>query len=235
MSRRISTVISRGKKSAFVPFEKVAENVMNLRWGKKDEVEKIGKVDESTGEYVLTGEVKGTDYCTYEITRWYGELDSNRLANQIMGVAQREASIEELNAIMNGLGTSEENKMPLLKDYLLKKIANYDGSNNVNQFFIGGFPTWLDKATRVGLKLRFEAELAQGMNQTTLWQDGVSFPLPLVGEGNAFDMLNAIELYASACYDNTQKHIATVRVLETSDALVGYDFTSGYPAKLEFA
>lgn len=234
MSRRISTVISRGEKSAFVPFVKIAENVIDLRWGKKDEVEKVGKIDESTGKYVLTGEVKETDYCTYELCRWYGELDANRLCNQIMSVASREATVGELNAIMDGLGTSDDNKLPLLKEYLLKQISNYDGSSEVNQFFIGGFPTWLDKATRVGLKLRFEAELAQGMQQTTLWQDGVSFPLPLVGEGNAFNMLNAIELYASACYDNTQKHIAAVRELSTVEELVSYDFRSGYPQKLEF-
>lgn len=234
MSRRISPVISRGEKSAFVPFVKIAENVIDLRWGKRDEVEKVGKIDESTGEYVLTGEVKQTDYCTYELCRWYGELDANRLCNQIMAVASREATIDELNAIMNSLGASDEVKIPLLKEYLLKKIAAYDGSSEVNEFFIGGFPTWLDKATRVGLKLRFEAELEQGMQQTTLWQDGVSFPLPLVGEGNAFDMLNAIELYASACYDNTQKHIAAVRELSTVEELISYDFRSGYPQKLEF-
>jgi hypothetical protein len=49
----------------------------------------------------------------------------------------------------------------------------------VNQFYIGEYATWLDKATRVGLKLRFESELAQGMTDTVLWQDGISFPLNL--------------------------------------------------------
>jgi hypothetical protein len=40
-------------------------------------------------------------------------------------------------------------------------------------------PMWLDKETRVGLKLRFEAELASGKTETTLWYDGLSFNLSL--------------------------------------------------------
>lgn len=235
MSRKVSTVISRCKKSAFVPFERVAENVVNLRWGKKDEVEKVGKVDESTGEYVLTGEVKETDYCTYEICRWYGELTAERFVGTILGVAGRKPSMEELSVIASELGASDESKVKLLKDHLLGLASAYgSGRDTVDRFVIGGYTTWLDKATRVGLKLRFDAELAQGMEQTTLWDNGIGFPLPLVGEGNAFELLNAIELYASACYDNTQKHIAAINALVSVDELVGYDYTSGYPAILEF-
>lgn len=235
MSRRISTVISRGKKSEFVPFVKIAKNVIDLRWGKKDEVEKVGKVDEQTGKYVLTGEVKETDYCTYELCRWYGELNANRLCNQIMSVANREATIGELNAIMDGLGTSDEIKLPLLKEYLIILNNKYGTSENVDRFFIGGIGLWLKKDVRVGLKLRFDAELKKGAVSTTLWEDGVGFTLPLVGEGNVFEMLDEIELYASACFDNTQRHLAIIRKLSTVEELVSYDFRSGYPEKLRLA
>lgn len=235
MSRKISTVISRGEKSAFVPFERVADNIFNVRWGKKDEVEKVGQINEDTGEWEYTGEIRDTDYCTYEMTRWYGELNGFQFINKILSIASREASMEELNYILSELGMQEEQKLPLMKEYLLKKIAAYDSSDEVNRFFIGEYPTWLDKATRVGLKLRFDAELARGLESTILWQNGISFPLPLVGEGNAFQMLNAIELYASACYDNTQRHISAVGLLETTEGLVVYDYKKDYPEKLRFA
>jgi hypothetical protein len=50
----------------------------------------------------------------------------------------------------------------------------------------------------------------------------------------ATKMLNAIELYASTCYDNTQQHIANVKNITTIDELKQYDYTSGYPEKLRF-
>ena len=169
------------------------------------------------------------------MTRWYGELSGFQFINKILSIASREASMEELNYILSELGLQEEEKVRLMKDYLLKKIAAYDSSDEVNRFFIGEYPTWLDKATRVGLKLRFDAELARGLESTILWQNGISFPLPLVGEGNAFQMLNAIELYASACYDNTQKHLSVVGMMISSEEMVAYDYKAGYPEKLRFA
>ena len=90
---------------------------------------------------------------------------------------------------------------------------------------------WLDKATRVGLKLRFEAEIANGQTNTTIWYEGTPYNLELV---NALQMLNAIELYASACYDNTQKHINAIKSMTTCDEIKSYDYRTGYPEKLRF-
>lgn len=120
------------------------------------------------------------------------------------------------------------------KRLLRERIIAFDGSDHVNSFYIGGVRTWLDKATRVGLKLRFEAEKRSGKESTTLWQDGMQFTLPLAGEVTALDMLDAIELYASACYDVTQMHLAAAAELETAQEMENYGYTSGYPEKLRF-
>ena len=117
------------------------------------------------------------------------------------------------------------------KSELKHRIINYDSSDMVNIFFMGDMPMWLDKATRVGLKLRFDAEIASGQTNTTLWYEGIPFNLELA---NAVQMLNAIELYASACYDNTQMHIAYVKVMEDLETLKNYDYRTGYPEKLRF-
>lgn len=111
------------------------------------------------------------------------------------------------------------------------EINNYDSSSSVNEFYIQDMPVWLDKATRSGLMLRFNSELAMKKENTTLWYNGVSFTLPL---NSAIQMLYALEVYASECYDNTQAHLANVDKLDTLDAVLEYNYITGYPEKLNF-
>ena len=117
------------------------------------------------------------------------------------------------------------------KEYKIDEILSYDSSREVNGFYINDQEIWLDKATRVGLKLRFDAEIADGKTNTTIWYEGTPFKLELI---NALQMLNAIELYASACYDNTQTHIANVNEIKDLESLKNYDYRTGYPDKLRF-
>ena len=111
------------------------------------------------------------------------------------------------------------------------EILNYDSSEYVNMFYIGELPVWLDKAKRVGLLLRFQAEKSIGGENTTLWYNNTQFPLNL---DMAIEMLYAIELYASACYDNTQRHLSNVKQLSTFEEIENYDYKSGYPDNLFF-
>lgn len=126
---------------------------------------------------------------------------------------------------------TEEDIFNEAKKELISNIEYYDSSSDVNMFFIQGIPVWLDKATRAGLKLRFEAEIAMGKTETALWYGNLQFPLPL---DTAIQMLYAIEVYASECYDNTQAHLANVNVIDNLEELQNYDYTSGYPEKLNF-
>lgn len=124
--------------------------------------------------------------------------------------------------------------LPTLEEIKARKVDEilaYDSSSEVNEFSIGGVPMWLDKATRAGLLLRFEAEGKVGRTETTLWNDGQSYTLPLE---QAQQILIALELYASACYDNTQSHIAEVQKMESKEAVEAYDYATGYPQKLLF-
>lgn len=123
---------------------------------------------------------------------------------------------------------------PTIEDYRKRKkdeILRYDSSDEVNAFYMQGQRMWLDKATRAGLMLRFQAEQAIGRLITTLWYEGMMFELPI---GNAIQMLLAIELYASQCYDNTQRHLANIANLETIEEVESYDYRVGYPEKLSF-
>lgn len=126
---------------------------------------------------------------------------------------------------------TEEEKLAIAKRDKKRNIGYYDKSSAVNQFYISDTPMWLDKETRTGLKLRFEAEIAMGKTDTTLWADGVQYPLPL---STAVKMLYALEVYASQSYDNTQAHLAAVDAMTTVEEVEAYDHTAGYPDKLKF-
>ena len=231
---RIITSISRCKKSDFKAAYNFANKVFHLRWGKESEVERKYDVDPNTGEPIPTGVEKETEWCTYESGIYRGILTPYLLDQEVLSVAIRHPHLDELRDIYLSIGVEEEQMVQLLKDKLKEQILRYDSSEHVNSFTIAGVNLWLDKATRVGLKLRFEAEKRLGKTETTLWQDGVQFPLPLVGDVTALDMLDGIELYASACYDNTQRHLSVINALESADAIKAYDYKEGYPQKLVF-
>lgn len=126
---------------------------------------------------------------------------------------------------------TEEQKLERAKATMKHRLKDYDSSQSVNSFSIDETSLWLDKATRAGLMLRFQAEIATGKENTILWHEGKKFPLLT---SVALQMLYALELYASECYDNTQSHYAAIDALATVEEVEAYDFTVGYPEKLRF-
>jgi hypothetical protein len=138
--------------------------------------------------------------------------------------------VEYIKTVNIPTPTDEEIFERYLSDKI-NEILEYDASSEVNEFFLGETSIWLDKATRAGLKLRFEAEISLGKDTTTLWYDNIQYSL---GLNKATQMLLAIELYASACYDNTQAHVANVKALENIEDIKNYDYRTGYPEKLMF-
>ena len=111
------------------------------------------------------------------------------------------------------------------------QIEHHDSSHEVNGFYIQGEEMWLDKSTRAGLMLRFQAEQSVGKVETTLWCGSTMYTLSIT---DALNMLMALELYASECYDVTQSHIANINKLQTIEELEQYNFRIGYPEKLSF-
>lgn len=156
----------------------------------------------------------------------YVELNDNQIAFK---ESHTDASVQEVfemekNSPVVSLGAARDTK--------IAEIIDYDSSDNVNLFYVGNDPIWFDKNTRAGLKLRFEAEIAMGRTITTLWYGTTCYTFSIE---LAIQMLYALEVYASACYDNTQLHIANVSKLETIEEVETYDYTIGYPEKLRFA
>ena len=119
--------------------------------------------------------------------------------------------------------------LELAKSQKTKELMAYDNSSAVNEFFFSGVSMWLDKATRAGLLLRLDAEQKAGLENTTLWFGTHGFTLPVA---MAFQILYALEIYASQCYDNTASHAAAIEQLTAKEDVEAYDFTTGYPEKL---
>ena len=168
---------------------------------------------------------------------WYNEGQSmtRRIEN---GVFAGVPTVEQLT----GWGFTEyveptppsptpEQLLSRAKAEKISDLEEYDQSDSVNEFIFHDVPMWLDKATRDGLHLRLLAEQAAGKESTTLWFGTQSFEIPIA---NAFQLLYAIEVYASACYDRTAAHKAAIEALTSVEAVDGYDFTIGYPEKLNF-
>lgn len=114
---------------------------------------------------------------------------------------------------------------------LRNTIQSYDTSKEVNCFYMQDEPMWLDFENRSRLLLRFQAETSKGHESTTLWSDGKEYALSL---SVAIQMLYELEIYASKCYDNTQRHLTNINTLETLEDIQNYDYRTGYPEKLRF-
>ena len=177
--------------------------------------------------YIKNGIIKPRNQIVLHGTRTIKDKDGNEKEVRTQIINPKEEMLLE-----DGWQLIEEpSAFEIAKSKLNRSIITYDSSSEVNSFYMQGQQMWLDKATRAGLMLRFQAEQAKGNEYTTLWYGTNQFEIPLMG---AFQMLYALEVYASQCYDNTQRHLAEIAKLETIEQIESYDYTVGYPEKLEF-
>lgn len=128
----------------------------------------------------------------------------------------------------------EEELTPLekAKKDKLKEIDTYDVSPEVNSFFLNGLQVWLDKSTRVGLMNSLNIEKIAGKEISTLWFANIKLN---INTDAAIQMLRSLELYALECYNKTAEHKVNVKDLNTVEDVIDYDYTEGYPDKLNFS
>ena len=124
-----------------------------------------------------------------------------------------------------------DNALDVIKEEAIEQITEYDQSEDVNSFTLQGKQMWLPKETRVGLVNSVTIEKNAGKETTVLWFGGEKYELPV---DTALQMLSALELYALECYNITAAHKAAVNALESVEDVVAYDYTQGYPEKLNF-
>lgn len=126
---------------------------------------------------------------------------------------------------------SERDPLEEAKKKVIRLIDQYDTSDAVNSFMLNGNSAWLDKSTRVGLQNSISIERDSGRSETSLWFNGVKITVKCA---LALQMLSILELYALNCYNKTAEHKSNVQSLSTIEAVLNYDYKSGYPEKPEF-
>lgn len=109
-------------------------------------------------------------------------------------------------------------------------ITAYDSSSAVNAFMLNGIQVWLDKATRVGLMNSTSIAKNMGQEKTSLWLGSYQLEVDC---DKAIQLLSALEMYALECFNVTAAHKKAVSELNNIEAVLTYDYKSGYPEKLK--
>nr|DAK10374.1 MAG TPA: protein of unknown function (DUF4376) [Caudoviricetes sp.] len=118
-----------------------------------------------------------------------------------------------------------------LKEVKLKELADYDTSDNVNDFDVNGLNAWFDKDTRAALSTSIESALLLGESTITFVINDNEFSIDIT---TAKQMLAAVQRYADKCFLVTEAHKRAIKGLTEAEAIVNYDFKTGYPTKVTF-
>ena len=122
-------------------------------------------------------------------------------------------------------------KLAAAKAEKIAQIEYYDASENVEQFTINGTPMWLGHELRQQIRTSAEAYQSLGAETMTKVFNGTEFTFPIAVW---IQMLNALEVYAAEALNTTERHKNTVMAMTRRKDVEDYDYTEGYPAKLEF-
>lgn len=126
---------------------------------------------------------------------------------------------------------TEEELIEQARQNKLNDLDIYDNSSEVNSFSVNDKDMWLDAATRQQLRISLDAMQAIGRETVTKWFDGEQYTYPT---SVWYQMLAAVEVYAADALNVTESHRAAIKALTELDDINNYDFTVGYPQKLNF-
>ena len=124
--------------------------------------------------------------------------------------------------------------LDLVKQIRIDQLTEYDKSNKVNGFVFGGQTMWIDKLTRIPLLTTLSILEGAGETKTELWTDSVPAVAVPIEIATLKQMLYAIEIYATNCLNVTKQHTNKIFAAESEIIVWAYDFTLGYPQKINF-
>ena len=166
--------------------------------------------------------------------RMMGEADPYdvvELANQRRAARNRINEIDIELRKLDGTEPTAEELLALAKGKKDGDITAFDNSANVNSFIIGGLPMWLGWELRARLKQSLEGVESAGGTEMTKSFGGIDYTFS-TDQWNA--MINTVENYAGACQKVTEGHRVAVNALTTIADVEAYDYTTGYPPKINF-
>ena len=90
---------------------------------------------------------------------------------------------------------------------------------------------WISRDDRVSTMNSTTILKNAGLETVTQWYGGQKYTLSC---DTLIQMLQALEIYALACYNVTEEHKAAVNALTTIEEVDAYDYKTGYPQRLAF-
>lgn len=160
--------------------------------------------------------------------------DEMQIFNPTEEMVIEDGWIEHIPRVINP--TEEE----LLKQEInnkLEQLTIYDESDKVNDCIIvykaNRLHFWANKVERDTLKGAVQDFINLGRTEyrLDLRELGVSLTVPC---SMLLNMMSQLEVYAADCYNKTTDHQFAIKQLTSIEEVINYDFTVGYPEKLNF-
>ena len=125
---------------------------------------------------------------------------------------------------------SPEELLAAAKVEKIAEIKEYDNSDAVNSFKLNSISVWINREDRIGTRRAIELDIASGKTESEIWLNGFKL---VVNSQLALKLLDAVGHYAYSAYNVTQSHIFAVKNLTSINEVEKYDYTKGYPEKLD--
>lgn len=179
--------------------------------------------------------------------RYYKETDGGRVwlegmliheGRQIINPTEEQIlAAGYVEYVPASVSLTEEQNLANMKTEKIRQILANDESNSVNECFIihNGvtLPYWADRDERIALDNAVQKRIRKGLSTYRL--DIRNLGISIEVDCNGFlDMLADLEVYAIDCYNKTTDHIFAVNALTTTEEVIDYDYTVGYPEKPSF-
>lgn len=229
-----------------IPIEEIRENAMKeidgaSRFALGQKVDVLGFCDALAGT-VYKPSKNDSIYTDEEILKTaddflrIGKLCRDKVKDTIplLENAETKEEIDEIvesakqffNSVVDTDDTLETHKRNKLRE-----IDVYDISENVNGFYLGDTLLWLDKDTRTGLVNTLNSAVIVGRENVNIWFSGLYITLHIE---EARQMLAALEIYATDCYNVTAMHKMQVNAMDDIESVDSFDVTADYPQRLVF-
>lgn len=219
-------------------FERLTDRTYFFRYDAEEDTES-GTITASEDTIHVTPQTTYGDLVTILIRCKYSLDEELALSANLRKDAEKyeeqDAEYQRWRIYCKSVAREHFNIERTLEDAKQEKIAEisaYDTSDAVNSFTLGETPMWIHREDRISIMNSTTILQEAGIETTTLWNDGVKYTLPCA---TLIQMLQALEIYALACYDVTEEHKANVNALTTIEEVDSYDYTTGYPEHLTFS
>ena len=126
---------------------------------------------------------------------------------------------------------SEDKVVDAAKNYIIANIEKYDDSTDVNQFYVNNIGVWFKPDERKTIEYGVRCSQSTGRSSYDVTWNSMQVSVPC---DTALQILAQIEVYALDCLNVTAKHKAAVESFTTAEEVLSYDYTTGYPEKLNF-